>query len=70
MTVERNEAHIRVGNTVLTEAQSMAVRVALSSFRMECSDDDEMRDGIGHDLADAYKARLGEVLLLIARDAT
>lgn len=68
MKVEPKEAHIRIGAYVLSEGQSMAVRVAVSSFLVEL-EDDEFRNGLGPELADAYKTRLSEVATLLARDA-
>ena len=65
-----SEAKIQIGDHVLTEAQSMAVRVAITTFAMELtpSEDDEpheLREGIGEALADAYWARLNEVLRIM-----
>lgn len=58
------EPKIQIGDHVLTEAQAMAVRVAVTSFHMECSSDEEFRDGLGP-IADAYKDRLGEVIRIM-----
>jgi hypothetical protein len=55
-----NEPSIRIGDHVLTEAQSMAVRVAVTSFHAETAAEG-CREQLGP-IADAYHARLGEVL--------
>lgn len=62
------EAHIVIGGMVLTEGQSMAVRVAINDFLMQLQDP-EFRDGLGRELADAYAARLREVMTQIVYDA-
>jgi hypothetical protein len=59
------EAHITINGTTLLGGQSMAVRVAISSFLSEIS-----LDGLGDDeharkMSELYIARLGEVLHLI-----
>ena len=55
------EPYVQIGDHVLTEAQAMAVRVAVTDFHMMVSGDDETREGLGP-IADAYRDRLGEVL--------
>lgn len=65
---EPKEVHIVIGGMVLTEGQSMAVCVAISDFLMQLGDA-EFRYGLGHELADAYKARLSEVMKQIVYDA-
>jgi hypothetical protein len=57
------EPTITINGTTLTNAQAMAVRVAVSNFQMECAEP-EFREGIG-EIADAYQARLGEVVRLM-----
>lgn len=57
------EPHIQIGDHVLTEAQAMAVRVAVTNFHMETGDRDSARE-IGP-IAAAYHARLSEVLRLM-----
>lgn len=54
------EPYIQIGNYVLTEAQAMAVRVAVTNFHSETADP-EFKAELGP-IADAYHARLGEVL--------
>jgi hypothetical protein len=61
------EPKIQIGDYVLSEAQAMAVRVAVTSFYAETGDEE-----IGFDLgpiADAYHARLGEVLTVMTSQA-
>lgn len=55
-----SEAAITINGIPLTSAQSMAVRVAVTQFHLECSDP-EIREGLGP-IADAYLDRLSEVL--------
>lgn len=55
------EPTIIVNGRVLTDAQAMAVRVAVSNFHMETADP-EFRAELGP-ISGAYHARLGEVLL-------
>jgi hypothetical protein len=57
------EPRIQIGDYVLTEAQAMAVRVAVSNFHMETADA-EYKNELGP-IADAYHARLGEVLAVM-----
>lgn len=54
------EAKIQIGDYLLTEGQSIAVRVAVTNFLMELSDADFKRD-LGP-IGDAYELRLKEVL--------
>jgi hypothetical protein len=64
MTTERDgEALITINGTTLTTAQSMAVRVAINSFRMELNDP-EMAEGLGA-IGRLYDERLIEVEKLI-----
>lgn len=60
----QREPYIQIGDHVLTEGQAMAVRVAVTSFHMEVSQDEEFRDGLGP-IADGYRDRLGEVLKIM-----
>lgn len=62
---EHSEAKIQIGDCVLTEAQSITVRVAVTNFLMEL-DDSEFREGLGP-IADAYAARLKEILKIMVR---
>lgn len=59
-----SEPRIQIGDKVLTEGQAMALRVAVTSFHIETKDE-EFRNDLGVELADAYHARLGEVLTII-----
>ena len=58
-----SEPYIQIGDQVLTEAQAIAVRVAITNFHAETADED-LREQLGP-IADAYHARLGEVLTII-----
>lgn len=62
------EPKMQIGDHVLTEAQAMAVRVAVTGFQMECTEDEEFRKNLGP-IADAYAARLSEVLKIILSEA-
>ncbi len=62
------EPYIQIGDHVLTHAQAMAVRVAITNFHMEVSEDDEIRAGLGP-IADGYRDRLSEVLTIILAKA-
>ena len=53
------EAHIVINGTTLNEAQSMAVRVAVSSMRMELNDPEQCAE-LGP-IAEGYKNRLSEL---------
>lgn len=55
-----DEPYIQIEEHVLTTAQAMAVRVAITTFHMETADP-EFKAALGP-IADAYHARLGEVL--------
>lgn len=54
------EATIMVNGVQLTEAQALAVRVALNTFNPDAGDDEH-----GKALAAAYRERIAEVLNLI-----
>jgi hypothetical protein len=58
------EANVTIEGTVLTFAQSMALRVALSDFLMQL-DDGEFTNGLGPELAQNYRDRCSEVLKLM-----
>jgi hypothetical protein len=62
------EATITIDGHTLTEGQSMSVRVALTLFLMELSNDKEFAEGLGQ-LAITYHARLTEVLRMIHEEA-
>lgn len=62
-----SEPYIQIGDHVLTEAQAMAVRVAVTSFHAECAAEG-CREELGP-IADAYHARLGEVLAIMLRQS-
>jgi hypothetical protein len=57
------EPKIQIEDHVLTEAQAMAVRVAITSFADELVWEDKRKE-LGP-IADAYHARLHEVLEII-----
>lgn len=57
------EPRIQIGSRVLTDAQAMAVRVAITGFHAE-TDAEGCREALGP-IADAYHARLGEVLTML-----
>jgi hypothetical protein len=59
------EPKIQIGDHVLTEAQTMALRVAATTFHMKVSDE-EYRQELGEALADAYRNRLGEILTIMS----
>lgn len=59
------EAKIQIGNYVLSEGQSIAVRVAVTNFLMELSDAEYRRE-LGP-IAEAYEARLKEVIKIMVR---
>lgn len=61
-----SEPYIQIGDHVLTEAQAMAVRVAVTNFHMETGDRDSARE-IG-EIAVGYHARLSEVLRIIFKE--
>lgn len=58
------EPRIIINNHQLSEAQAMAVRVAICSFESECNSPDG-RNLLGK-IADGYRDRLGEVLALMS----
>jgi len=58
------EPYIQIGDHVLTSAQAMAVRVAISDLYMQVSDEDYAKE-LGP-IAEAYRMRLGEVLTVIS----
>lgn len=59
------EPRIQIGDQVLTEAQAMAVRVAVGAFRMQMTGG-ATRKKLGA-IADGYRARLTEVETIIIR---
>lgn len=59
------EPYIQIGDHVLSEAQAMAVRVAISDFYAETGSE-EGRTELG-EIADAYHMRLAEVLMVIQK---
>lgn len=60
------EATITIGNTRLNEAQSMAIRVAVSNMLMELKEP-KYRQALG-EIAPLYEARLSEVQGTIHED--
>lgn len=54
------EAQIKIGDRLLSEGQSMAVRVAITNFLIEL-DDAQFRTELGP-IADGYRDRLKEVM--------
>ena len=61
-----NEPQIYLNGFELTDAQSMAVRVAITSFHQEMGESDALGDDeAGRKLAAGYRERLGEVLKLM-----
>lgn len=59
------EPHISINGVVLSEGQSMAVRVACSSFFAEMSGAALWHDDLGRQIQGGYRDRLKEVLALI-----
>lgn len=60
------EAKIIIGSVVLTSAQSMAVRVAVTNMLTEMSNPEALgRDGTSRDITAGYHARLTEVIALL-----
>lgn len=55
-----NEPEITINGVQLTTAQAMAVRVAISSFDMDCGDDEH-----GRAMSKAYADRLNEVFRIM-----
>jgi hypothetical protein len=63
------EPKIQIGNHVLTEAQAITTRVALTHFLME-TEDQGFKDDLGP-IADAYRDRLKEILaIMVAQGLT
>lgn len=62
-----SEPRIQIGSHVLTDAQAMAVRVAVTNFQMETAASSEFAAELGP-IAPAYHARLTEVLRLMFND--
>ena len=58
-----NEPCIQINGRTLTNAQAMAVRVAVTNFHMEVASEEGKRD-LGP-IADAYRARLEEVFKIM-----
>lgn len=56
------EPKVQIGDYVLSEAQAMAVRVAVTSFHAEMSDPQSAAD-LGP-IANAYQERLSEVIAI------
>lgn len=61
-----SEARIQIGHQVLTPAQAMAVRVAVTNFHMETGDHERAAE-IGP-ISAGYNARLSEVLRMIFKE--
>lgn len=55
------EAHIVVNGVTLTEAQSMAVRVAIESFDSDLRADGLGKDETGAAISKAYMERIEEI---------
>lgn len=72
MTVDREtgmrEADVDISGTRLTFAQSLSLRVAVSSFRLQL-DDPQFRRGIGEILARNYDVHLARVEQLLIESA-
>ena len=61
-----DEPHTIINGMELTSGQSMAVRVAVTSFYQEMGDKDALGDDeVGRKLASGYRDRLMEVLKLM-----
>ena len=61
-----DEPEITINGMRLTNAQAMAVRVAVSSFDADCGDDDH-----GRAMTKAYTERLNEVFrIMLGKPAT
>ena len=66
--MSHNEADVEVNGAYLTEAQSMALRVAVGHMLMDLQDPLHLGDDDhGRFMVKAYKARLEEVQELIFR---
>lgn len=61
--IEPHEPNIVIDGVALTNAQSMSVRVAITLFHMQCSEE-EYRTEMGS-IADGYRARLAEVIKIM-----
>lgn len=61
------EATIVISGILMSDAQSMAIRVAVANFLMELSDE-KFCEQLGP-IADGYRARLSEVQEAIFRSA-
>ena len=61
--MELPEPHIQINGRTLTEAQAMAVRIAITEYRTELTEP-SAKSALGQ-IADAYHARLSEVLSII-----
>lgn len=61
------EPKTQIGDHVLSEGQTMALRVAANTFLEQLSDE-TFREDLGP-IADAYQARLREVLLIFSQQA-
>jgi len=67
--MEAKEADIVINGVKLTFAQSMTLRVAMSSFRSEMSEEDALgNDEHGKFMAEAYAKRSDEIIELIFRN--
>ncbi len=55
------EAHVVINGVTLTEAQSMAVRVAIESFDTHLRADGLGNDEMGVAIANGYMARISEI---------
>ena len=55
------EAHVVINGVTLTEAQSMAVRVAIESFDSGLRADGLGKDEMGVAMASAYMERIAEI---------
>jgi len=65
------EARIVISGVELNDAQSMALRVAASSYYMEMQDPNALgEDEHGIEMTKLYGARLKEILALITRGVT
>jgi hypothetical protein len=63
-----SEPEIRINGIALTTAQAMSVRVAVSSFFMELSDEDALgEDDSGKSIREGYSKALSDVLKLMQK---
>lgn len=58
------EAHITVEGKTLSQAQSMAVRVAITAFLMQLRTDKQFYRSLGM-MAEVYNSKLTDVLTII-----